>query len=51
MDAPIFSTVLTLSCFLKSWLRQRSVKVDDLSRAYHQAEIEAIRKAIGRTGR
>jgi hypothetical protein len=27
------------------------VKVDDLSRPYHQAEIEAIRKAIDRTGR
>ncbi|MGA2247206.1 MAG: glycoside hydrolase family 2 TIM barrel-domain containing protein [Verrucomicrobiota bacterium] len=27
------------------------VKVDDLSRPYHQAEIEAIRKAIDKTGR
>ena len=27
------------------------VKVDDLSRPYHQPEIEAIRKAIDRTGR
>jgi alpha-galactosidase len=27
------------------------VKVDDLSRPYHQAEIEAIRKAIDRSGR
>jgi hypothetical protein len=27
------------------------VKVDDLSRPYHQAEIEAIRKAIDHTGR
>jgi len=27
------------------------VKVDDLSRPYHQAEIEAIRQAIDRTGR
>jgi hypothetical protein len=27
------------------------VKVDDLSRPYHQAEIEAIRRAIDRTGR
>ena len=27
------------------------IKVDDLSRPYHQAEIEAIRKAIDRTGR
>ena len=27
------------------------VKVDDLSRPYHQAEVEAIRKAIDRTGR
>jgi hypothetical protein len=27
------------------------VKVDDLSRPYHKAEIEAIRKAIDRTGR
>ena len=27
------------------------VKVDDLSRPYHQPEIEAIRKAIGKTGR
>jgi alpha-galactosidase len=27
------------------------VKVDDLSRPYHQAEIEAIRKAIDNTGR
>jgi alpha-galactosidase len=27
------------------------VKVDDLSRPYHQAEIEAIRKAINKTGR
>ena len=27
------------------------VKVDDLSRPYHRAEIEAIRKAIDRTGR
>jgi len=27
------------------------VKVDDLSRPYHQSEIEAIRKAIDRTGR
>ena len=27
------------------------VKVDDLSSSYHQAEIEAIRKAIDRTGR
>lgn len=27
------------------------IKVDDLSRPYHQAEIEAIRKAIDKTGR
>ncbi len=27
------------------------IKVDDLSRPYHQAEIEAIRKAIDQTGR
>lgn len=27
------------------------VKVDDLARPYHQAEVEAIRKAIDRTGR
>jgi alpha-galactosidase len=27
------------------------VKIDDLSRPYHQAEIEAIRKAIDKTGR
>ena len=27
------------------------VKIDDLSRPYHQAEIEMIRKAIDRTGR
>ena len=27
------------------------VKVDDLSRPYHQAEIEAIRRAINKTGR
>ncbi len=27
------------------------VKVDDIARPYHQAEIEAIRKAIDRTGR
>src|SRR5579864_2949624 len=27
------------------------VKVDDLSRPYHRAEIEAIRKAIDKTGR
>jgi len=27
------------------------VKIDDLSRPYHQSEIEAIRKAIDRTGR
>lgn len=27
------------------------IKVDDLSRPYHQAEVEAIRKAIERTGR
>lgn len=27
------------------------IKVDDLSRPYHQAEVEALRKAIARTGR
>lgn len=27
------------------------IKVDDLSRPYHQAEVEAIRKAIDKTGR
>lgn len=27
------------------------VKIDDLSRPYHQAEVEAIRRAIDRTGR